>query len=201
MIDPIIIDDLIPIAFQDNLLDAIIKNARWQYAPATVIKTNEHWCVQGYDSFVDSNTIDSPQFIHNVLCNGQTESSFSKIYPIIPYVEKALGKNVKNVERIKINALAPTSNFTENNYNVSHVDDPTSGKLSMVYYVNDSDGDTFLFNEQCSRDTKITELTIKQRVTPKKGRAVIFDSNRLHASSNPIITPMRFVINFVFEVK
>ena len=66
----------------------------------------------------------------------------------------------------------------------------------MVYYVNDSDGDTVLFNE--FYNTK--SVSINRRIAPKKGRAVIFDSNRFHASSNPINTPTRFVINFTFKL-
>jgi ectoine hydroxylase-related dioxygenase (phytanoyl-CoA dioxygenase family) len=76
---------------------------------------------------------------------------------------------------------------------------PAPGLLSMVYYVNDSDGDTFLFNE-FQNSNKVTEVTLKQRVMPRKGRAVIFDSNRFHASSNPINNTSRFVINFTFKI-
>jgi hypothetical protein len=36
------------------------------------------------------------------------------------------------------------------------------------------------------------------RVTPKKGRAVIFNSNRFHASSSPVIEPRRVIINYCF---
>jgi len=46
----------------------------------------------------------------------------------------------------------------------------------VLYYVNDADGDTFFFNN--SRE-------IVDRVTPKKGRAVVFDGLTLHASSMP----------------
>jgi hypothetical protein len=39
------------------------------------------------------------------------------------------------------------------------------------------------------------------RVTPKKNRAVLFESNRMHASSNPLINEERYVINFMFNCK
>ena len=45
-----------------------------------------------------------------------------------------------------------------------------------LYYVNDSDGDTFFFD----KDKQIVD-----RVTPKKGRVVVFDGLTLHASSMP----------------
>jgi hypothetical protein len=71
----------------------------------------------------------------------------------------------------------------------------------MVYYVNDSDGDTFLFNE-FYESGKVPELfTLYNRVSPKKNRLVIFESNRYHASSNPKLNQDRFIINFVLEGK
>jgi hypothetical protein len=41
-------------------------------------------------------------------------------------------------------------------------------------------------------------LTECGRVSPKKGRAVIFPSNRYHASSSPVEASRRVIINFVF---
>jgi len=50
----------------------------------------------------------------------------------------------------------------------------------------DSDGDTLFFNK---------EGDIINRVSPKKGRCVIFDGDILHASQNPIKSKDRIVIN------
>ena len=55
-----------------------------------------------------------------------------------------------------------------------------------LYYPHDSDGDTVFFNEKwpdvtmdSAPTTNFTEYT---RVTPKKGRAVIFDGTRFHSA-------------------
>ena len=61
---------------------------------------------------------------------------------------------------------------------------------SLIYYINDSDGDTIFFNK------KLKEI---KRVTPKKNTAVLFDSNILHCGCNPIKSSMRGVINFIFK--
>jgi hypothetical protein len=68
---------------------------------------------------------------------------------------------------------------------------------SMIYYVIDSDGDTFVFNE--TYETK--KLSVRKRVAPKKRKAIIFDSDTWHASSNPRQNANRIVLNFVFGVK
>ena len=59
-----------------------------------------------------------------------------------------------------------------------------------IYYVNDCDGDTFLFD-----GTK--EIA---KISPKKGRIVIFDGKTLHAGSHPYLSDFRMVINFNFKV-
>jgi hypothetical protein len=66
----------------------------------------------------------------------------------------------------------------------------------MVYYLNDSDGDTFLFNEKYGDG--FSDFTVMERISPKKNRAVIFEANRYHASSNPSQAENRYVLNWVF---
>jgi hypothetical protein len=70
-----------------------------------------------------------------------------------------------------------------------------------LYYVNDSDGDTFIF-DKTSDDIKgrrdifeRTKFNVLKRVTPKKGRVVLFNGNRYHSSSGPT-KDVRCIINF-----
>jgi len=58
----------------------------------------------------------------------------------------------------------------------------------FLYYVNDSDGDTILFNSQ--------EEEI-QRITPEKGKALFFDGSIQHCGSQPSKNH-RSIINFNF---
>ena len=81
-------------------------------------------------------------------------------------------------------------------YNQPHVDEEFPS-WSIVYYLNDSDGDTFIFIEMYDKTTPL-KLTVKERVSPKKNRAVLFEANRYHASSNPVVSQARFVLNWVF---
>ena len=81
--------------------------------------------------------------------------------------------------------------------------------LTMIYYVNDTDGDTLFsshndseFPDNMSEGEKFSivnlENTIQNRVTPKKGRCVVFDGRIYHASSTPTIDD-RFVLNYNFK--
>jgi hypothetical protein len=76
--------------------------------------------------------------------------------------------------------------------------------LVCLYYVNDTDGDTFIFDKTVSDirpdsdDFANTEFNVVQRITPKKGRAVIFDGTRYHASSVPT-KDVRCIVNINFS--
>ena len=64
-----------------------------------------------------------------------------------------------------------------------HVDSEDK-HLVMLYYVNDSDGDTFIYKEKFSKRKKnVKKFCLSQRVEFKRGRVVIFDGKNYHASS------------------
>ena len=94
------------------------------------------------------------------------------------------------ISRIKININFPFPNNTKENYGPIHTDfsDPNDKGISIIYYINNCDGDTVFF------DKKLKEI---KRVSPRQGRAVIFKSTMNHAGSCPIYSPCRQVINFV----
>ena len=84
------------------------------------------------------------------------------------------------------------SGYKKTNYQPIHLDKPSKGYMSLLYYVNDSDGDTIFFDKN---------IRMIKRVNPKKNRAILFDSNILHAGSNPIKSKKRIVINTIFKME
>jgi hypothetical protein len=87
-------------------------------------------------------------------------------------------------------------------YDNPHVDAQFE-HLVCLYYINDSDGDTFIF-DKTSNDTPITypdtKFEIIKRITPKKGRAILFNGNRYHSSSCPT-NGVRCILNFNVLIK
>lgn len=104
-----------------------------------------------------------------------------------------------DIIRIKLN-LQTSSSRNKNQYNNPHIDVPDipdQDKIyTAIYYINDNDGDTFLFNEPFG--TSYDNLTIQQTISSKKGRLVIIPSTLLHAGSHPINSPYRLVANYNF---
>jgi len=139
---------------------------------------------------------DSYQFTH-IFCNMREEKSehFGKIVKILEDTKV----NWKSIERIKANFTTNLTNYKPGDIVVPHQDirpndDYFKNKkfISIIYYVHDTDGDTVFYDKECKKITK--------KVTPKKGRAVIFDSLIFHSFMRPIKSEKRVVINFIVNV-
>ena len=63
--------------------------------------------------------------------------------------------------------------------------------IVVLYYVKDSDGDTVIYNQRTESDT----YTVKQKVTPKQGRVVIFDGSQYHTAQQAI-NKVRCIVNY-----
>jgi len=112
----------------------------------------------------------------------------------------------KEMVRGRIFLQTPKENTESGEF---HVDfhDP---HYTMLYYVNDTDGDT-VFSDIKENDVEHIEnefekfnyvnenSKIIERVSPKQGRCVFFDGYIYHASSIPTKSE-RFVINYNFKL-
>ena len=104
------------------------------------------------------------------------------------------------IQRIKINYNAQEIIEHKGSCYVPHVDIEGGGGMTGIYYINDSDGDTVIFNESGNEPIRNhQEISVKQVIKNKRGRLVIFDQNSLHAGCPPILSNKRLVINFNFK--
>jgi hypothetical protein len=134
---------------------------------------------------VDENTIEAPQFMHMLVTDGSINSnSYNNVSPILNKVVDILDGDYF-VAKCKVNMNLADVRF-EGKYHTPHIDNGFENQVTAIYYVNDSDGDTFFFDDS----GKITK-----RVTPKKGTLVMWKGKVFHAKSSPIKTTSRVVIN------
>ena len=77
-----------------------------------------------------------------------------------------------------------------------HVD-TTGEHYVFIYYVNDSDGNTNLYNEKYDGKTVRTadDLTIFKSITPKAGLGVLFSGKVFHTWQPPFNSKVRCIIN------
>ncbi len=115
-------------------------------------------------------------------------------------LEQKLGIPTKDILRVRASMKTPKINFTEQNYNLPHVDYFFPHK-SLIYYINDSDGDTRIFHEKFTKTNDgngigfSDKFHTKQRITPKSNRLLLIDGHIYHTASNPIETERRVIIN------
>ena len=77
-----------------------------------------------------------------------------------------------------------------------HIDlDEGKEHIVALYYVCDSDGDTIIYNERKDQGLEAESYTIKEKVTPKQGRMVIFDGGLYHTAEQPQDN-IRCVVNY-----
>lgn len=184
-------DNLLPESYHSLLLSEFQQNIPWSFTPsASGVQDN-------FDPN-NPNIQDSTQFIHSIAeDNEPTSNVYSLVMPIIWFFEKESGYKIESILRIKANCL--TRYGAENKYNPPHIDVTVKGYHSLIYYVNDSDGDTVVFNEYFSHGHfNLTEL---ERFTPKQGSALLIPSDQFHCSSNPINTKQRIVINIILKLR
>jgi hypothetical protein len=191
-----IIPNIVPKSFQDQIEQVFLSDYfAWYYSPSTVGAQYDLKSV-----CVDPNSIDSAQMVHNLNTQNRAHSEYSGsvVKPILLFLEDRTGLTYKNIVRAKSNLLFQNPIYNNTNYTIPHTDAQSSNFKTLLYYVNNSDGDTTFFNEIC-QDTAHTQLTIDRKITPKKGSAVLFDSNIFHCSKPPQHAKSRIVINIILE--
>ena len=116
---------------------------------------------------------------------------------------------IEELMRIKINHTYRTD--YRGALSTPHVDqmvnDETYSKdfsnlRSIVFYLNDCDGDTVIYDQQESEYMRgDSPLKIESSVAPKKNRAVYFDSSKIHCNQFPYEHMRRSIINYTFTVE
>lgn len=189
-----VVDDLAPPGMRDHIENTIMRGCNWHYGDsATGLDSSErdpnNTSIKESAQFVDL-FYDMDEGVHTPM-NGNIA------VPLLWFLEDKTGLQIRNLYRIKANLLLPNGS-EEHNYTVPHIDHGDPNAISMVYYVNDSDGDTVVFQNHVSQGFHNLEILHSNK--PKKGSSIIFPSTQFHSSSNPITTNKRVIINFVFTV-
>lgn len=132
------------------------------------------------------------QFTHHLYMHEEGASPhFEVIKPIFGSL-LSIHSNLALV-RAKVNITTPYPPYDRFHTQQPHVDlEHESGEsidhMVCIYYINDSDGPTVFFNGDGTID----------QIDPKKGQAVIFNGNTIHAGSNPINNQFRAIVNIDF---
>lgn len=198
-----IIDNVVSLDFS-NLLEDIIFN---DY-PLFIGNKNSTSFLRENIEKSHTNLYEQFQFDSLLINQGKLSLDLDRFFSIIttPLIlgltQMEMFPSHKQIARCKVNVQTKSYENVDNRYNLPHVDNQfNQNMITAIYYVNDTDGDTFIFNKKLEEGKVLTleeanNLVIKERVSPKKGRLVIFPSSYVHAGIHPQNNMFRSVINY-----
>jgi len=117
---------------------------------------------------------------------GEDRSQYLPMFdPVLKALEKRLDKRL-SFSRLRLGLYVSTGRTV---HNEPHID-RTDSHQAAVFYFNDSDGDTVVFDK---------EGKVVFRSKPKANKVFIFDGLQYHASTNPTTVPSRVILNMNFS--
>ena len=198
---PQIFTNLIPEVYQEELKQTV-EEIPFYYTPSI-----------GYNSTslptAGIKFLDNIGFSHGLVIEGQQDSMYWSLFrPILYFFTQKTGVKVNKVIRVRLRLTFQHPDRNEFLFNKPHTDlfEFNQPYKTLVYYINDSDGDTFifdkLFNKSEDLDNALEDIDKKiiLQNTPKQGDAIYFDGHQYHAGNSPIKYKHRYVINFDFTV-
>lgn len=199
--DFIVIDDVISKTYQDELEKYMHEHQQWWFQKDITFSDQQlkHLQQRGID-------ID---YRHGW---GSMIYDPAKSFGTINHLATSILYNAVDLANLNLNQItlirgfmsAPAAKHVTQLVDKPHVDNPNLHYVCL-YYVNDSDGDTIIFNKKSDGineyalkdELDSTKMSILTSVSPKKGRCVLFDGRHYHASTQPTKN-VRTVINFNF---
>jgi len=166
MKDVIVFDDIIPPVYQNWLIDCI-KNPdlKWMIKDNAISDLFEDDPRNGYCNFHYLYEVEQGEL--SPLCNA--------FMPLALQFRDKL--KAESLLRMRVNHVPA---WCSSIIQLPHVDSYVKNSWNVVYYIDNSNGDTIIYNErtqdpqqyvELAKQDKFTEMT---RVSPKKGRAVAF---------------------------
>ena len=196
---PIIKDDAFPAALFKIIQSAILDHQAmaWYYTTHTAYAAGD----------VDRDDIYQGSFFHLFMDNRRHNSYLSQtLEACLIYTAEGVGVSVDHVSRIRGGFIPVTPKPVIHN---PHVDMEANTLHTALLYVNESDGDTMIYDAIYDRKCGIPsyehyknikdDIKVAFKVEPKPNRLVIFDSNIYHASTSPTLHANRIAVNFNFD--
>jgi hypothetical protein len=190
-----VIDNFLPLQLQEDLKQTCLgMSFPWYYIPDVTRSV-----------FVEGDYA-QPGFHHTPFNEYKPQSQYFDYFKFLSFfiINEIKYEDPLHLFRIRAGlnvATADHNKLFDQEHNFPHIDHNPEivdcKTFTCLYYVNDSDGDTFVFDQTQESDN----YTIKKRVTPKQGRLFIFDGEQFHASSSPEKSSSRVVLTYNYHAK
>lgn len=187
--EPLVLDDFLDPRYADKIEEELLSYRFPWFFAKDIAEDGENNTPRGNFGF------------SHFLYGPEEESAYFKY--LFPIVEQAFLKSGLTFSRlIKARSFlhTPVPQEIRDTHDGIHTD-TLEPHMVCLYYVNDSEGDTLLFDRtaaelgKLSADVKEDKLRCIKRILPRKGRALLFDGSHYHCSTPPEKS-LRCVINF-----
>ena len=203
----LLIDNIVPMSFQDTIIDRVQGYNHFPWFLLHRIGHPDHYGVNTTPNYVDPNITDDVGFFHMAYDGDFMSPHYDFFRTILEFFSEKTGIKVGKLLRIRLRYTHKGQNHTNTKYAAPHVDFNTGKPYNtLVYYVDDSDGDTIIFDKVFNSQEEVYDPVLAEplpelaRITPKKGSALFFNGHRYHAGNYPVNYSSRIVVNFDFEV-
>jgi hypothetical protein len=191
---PIILDDLIEEELQNQIEDTMF-DCNWRFLMDNTYAYDPSLMGLKYRKFLNPFEYNiSPSITTNILSNQKVFKSF---YPIIEKTCNHINFKLEKISRC-IAGIQGVQVIREKSKVCNiHVNQKTP-HLVLLYYVNNSDGETLLFDKTINDIgamylSERPDFNIANKISPKKGRILLFDGRTYHSASSPT-TGIRCII-------
>ena len=194
---PIILDNIIGEELQNQIEDAMF-DCHWKFVMDNTYYYHPKSMGMKYRKFLNPFKFDiSPSIISDIQKN---QKIFKLFYPIIEKTCNHIKFNIESIHRCIAGIQGVQVIRKESKVCNIHVNQEQP-HLVLLYYVNDADGETILFDKTINdiQDDDIMYLderhqfNVVNKIMPKKGRILLFDGTTYHSASSPT-TGMRCII-------
>lgn len=198
-----VLDNIIPQDYQNYLYNLFSNDISFfgnGFVPTTTYRDKEKFNQYLEDDYnLKDKVYEANQLIHPFFEKGRIlDEKYHEIIPILHYVQSHFCFSFKYEPlRIKANLKLKIGSEYKEKINTPHVDIPINSynNFTILYYINDSDGDTIIFNESYNDNSPESNFTIREKITPKQGRIVIFPTRLYHSGSHCVDSNVRCVLN------
>lgn len=184
-----IVENFIPQEYQQKLINYTIYNRNFPWFFLYSMSGAERpLTIDGVNVAAHQHGFQHTVLDHKANYGSHYEELFTPLAAqIIDYFETNI-----HLVRIKIGMVMPMEG---GGIAHPHVDYKSPHK-TLVYYVNDTDGDT-VFYDQWYDGEEVKDFTVQRKVEPKQGAAVVFDGLQYHSTSYPTKDVRAFInINY-----
>lgn len=189
-----VIDNIISLSYQEEIKNILLGHSfPWYFAQDITFGK----------SLLEQHNLGQAHPAHSHLfCRNKNSTSnyFEMLLPLAEIGAKIVDYSFNSVVQCRSFLQYPLNrNFIKNQIDRLHIDLPYD-HLVLLYYVIDSDGDTLIVDKIREGNIEeyhhqISDHTIIESVTPKQGRAVLFDGKYYHTAMQPT-SNVRCIINF-----